>query len=105
MLLIMALAIHDFTPEFWRFWDAAQNQPVERQAQLWQQLYVAPHQAVFDELAAPCKDQWDAGWFRANYLPQLPAQIPAMRTMLDSLHEQLDEANRRVLKTVPDMRW
>ena len=50
-------AIHDFTADFWRFWEAAQNQPVEQQAQLWQQLYVAPHQAVFDELAAPCKDQ------------------------------------------------
>jgi hypothetical protein len=25
------------------FWEAAQNQPVEQQEQLWQRLYVAPH--------------------------------------------------------------
>ena len=27
-------AIHDFTPDFWRFWEAAQNRPVEQQEAL-----------------------------------------------------------------------
>src|SRR5678815_1574709 len=52
---VATFAIHDFTPDFWKFWDAAQNQPVEQQARLWQQLNVAPHQAVFEDLATPCK--------------------------------------------------
>jgi len=101
----LPFAIHDFTPDFLRFWDAAQNQPVEQQAQLWQQLYVAPHQKVFDDLATPCKDQYDAGWFRANYLKELPRLVPAIRTMVADLPHQLDAANRRFLKTFPDMRW
>jgi hypothetical protein len=38
---VATFAIHDFTPDFWRFWDAAQNQPVEQQVRLWQQLSTA----------------------------------------------------------------
>jgi hypothetical protein len=98
-------AIHDFTPDFWRFWEAARNQPVEQQAQMWQQLYVAPHQAVFDDLSTACKDQYDAVWFRTHYLPDLPRVVPAIRTMVAGLAQQLKEANGRFLKTFPDMRW
>jgi hypothetical protein len=98
-------AIHDFTPDFWRFWEAAQNQPVEQQAQLWQQLYVARHQAVFNDLATACKDQWDAAWSRTHYLVDLPRVVPAIRTMVAGLSQQLEEANSRFLKTFPDMRW
>jgi hypothetical protein len=98
-------AIHDFTPDFWRFWEAAQNQPVERQAQLWQQLYVSKHQAVFDELAQACKGQWNDDWFRAHYLPELPQAVPAIRTIAASLQQQLDAASRRFLQTFPDMQW
>lgn len=98
-------AVHDFTPEFWRFWEAAQNQPVERQTSSWQQLYVAPHQAVFDELADPCKDQYDDAWFRKHYLTDLPRVVPAIRTMVAGLPQQLAKANSRFLETFPDMRW
>ena len=99
-------AIHDFTPDFWRFWEAAQDQPVERQAQLWQQLYVSKHQAVFDDLAQPCKGQWNADWFRANYLPDLPQAVPAIRDNRRRVcGQQLDAANRRFLQTFPDMQW
>lgn len=98
-------AIHDFTPDFWRFWEAAQNQPVEQQAQLWQQLYVSRHQAVFDDLATVCKDQWDTAWSRTHYLPALPRLVPAIRAMVADLPRQLEEANSRFLKTFPDMQW
>jgi hypothetical protein len=104
-LAALPFAMHDFTPEFWRFWEAAQNQPVEQQAQLWQRLYVAPHQAVFDELATPCKTQYEAGWFRANYLRDLPRIVPEIRAMVADLPRQLEAANRRFLATFPDMRW
>lgn len=97
--------VHDFTPDFLRFWEAAQDQPVERQAQLWQQLYVSRHQAVFDDLAMPCKDQWDADWSRTHYLPNLPRLLPAIRALVADLPQQLEEANRRFLKTFPDMKW
>lgn len=98
-------AIHDFTPDFWKFWNAAQDQPVERQAQLWQQHYVASHQAVFDELAAPCKDQWDPVWSRTNYFTDLPRIVPEIRALLAGLTGQLQKANGRFLKTFPDMSW
>jgi hypothetical protein len=101
----LPFTIHDLTPEFWRFWDAAQNQPTARQEQLWQERYVASHQRVFDDLATPCKDQFDADWFRANYLKDLPRIVPALRSMVAELPRQLDQANRRFVKTFPDMRW
>jgi hypothetical protein len=97
--------MHDFTPDLWRFWEAAQNQRVEQQAQMWQQLYVARHQAVFNDLAAACKDQWDGAWSRTHYLAGLPRVVPAIRTMVAGLPQQLEEANSRFLKTFPDMRW
>lgn len=98
-------AIHDFTPDFWKFWKAAQGQPVERQAQLWQQQYVAAHQAVFDELAAPCNDQWDPVWSRTNYFTDLPRVVPAIRALVTDLTPQLEQANGRFLKMFPDMSW
>src|SRR5882724_2875284 len=98
-------AMHDFTPDFWRFWEAAQNQPVEQQAQTWQQLYVAPHQAVFNDLATPCKDQYDPVWSRTHYLVDLPRVVPAIRAIVAGLAQQLEEANGRFLKTFPGMRW
>jgi hypothetical protein len=101
----VTFSIHDFTPDFWRFWEAAQNQPVEQQVQLWQQLYVSRHQAVFDDLATPCKDQWDAAWSRTHYLPNLPKLVPAIRSLVADLPRQLEEANKRFLKTFPDMQW
>jgi hypothetical protein len=101
----VTFAVHDFTPDFWRFWDAAQNQPVDEQAQLWQRLYVSRHQAVFDDLATPCKDQWDPAWSRSHYLPDLPKLVPGIRALVADLPRQLEEANSRFLKTFPDMHW
>jgi hypothetical protein len=101
----VTFAIHDFTPDFWRFWEAAQNQPVEQQAQLWRQLYVTPHRPVFDDLATPCKDQFDPVWARANYFKDLPRVVPAIRAIVAGLTQQLQEANGRFLKTFPDMTW
>jgi hypothetical protein len=98
-------AIHDFTPDFWKFWEAAQNQPVEQQAQLWQQLYVSKHQAVFDDLAQPCEPEWNDDWFRAHYLKELPKVVPAIRTISSGLGQQLEAANGHFLKMFPDMRW
>jgi hypothetical protein len=103
--LALAFAIHDYTPDFWKFWKAAQDQPVERQAQLWQEVYVAPHQAVFDDLATACKDQYDPAWFREHFLPDLPRVVPAIREIVAGLGPQLRKANERFLATFPDMRW
>ena len=98
-------AIHDYTPDFWKFWKAAQGQPVELQAQLWQQQYVAAHKAVFDDLAAPCKDQFDPAWSRANYFTDLPRVVPAIRALVTGLTAQLEQANGRFLEMFPDMSW
>jgi hypothetical protein len=97
--------IHNFMPDFWQFWAAAENQPVERQAELWQSLYVSKHQAVFDDLAGPCKDQFDPEWARTRYFPNLPKIVPAMRDATGDLPEKLNATRARFLATFPDMHW
>jgi hypothetical protein len=97
--------IHNFMPEFWQFWQAAENQPVERQAELWQSLYVSKHQAVFDDLAGPCKDQFDPAWARTRYFPKLPKIVPAMRDATENLPEKLAATRTRFLGLFPDMHW
>jgi hypothetical protein len=102
---IPTFAIHNFLPEFWQFWDAAHDQPLDTQMQLWQDLYVKPHQAVFDDLAIPCKPEFDAGWAKTEYFPNLPTIVPAMRVISDRLQQQLGPANERFLRMFPDMHW
>jgi len=97
--------IHDFMPDFWQFWEAAENQPGERQAELWQSLYVSKHQAVFDDLAGPCKDEWDPAWARTRYFPNLPKITPAMRDASADLPEKLATTRARFLAQFPDMHW
>lgn len=97
--------IHNFMPDFWKFWDAAKNQPVERQAELWQSLYVSKHQAVFDDLAGPCKDQYDPNWARTHYFPALPKIAPGMRDASENLPGKLEAARARFLSLFPDMHW
>jgi hypothetical protein len=100
-----SFTIHDFMPDFWQFWTAAENQPVERQAELWQTLYVSKHQAVFDDLAGPCKDQWDPAWARAHYFPSLSKIAPAMRNAAKDLPQKLAATQARFLAQFPDMHW
>lgn len=98
-------AIHNLMPEFWKFWEAAHDQARDKQMQLWQDVYVKPHQAVFDDLAVPCKPQFDTAWARSNYFPNLPKIAPAMRAVSDQLQQQLGPATERFRKTFPDMNW
>lgn len=100
-----SFTIHDFTPDFWKFWQAAKSQPIERQAQLWQSVYVAKHQAVFDDLAGPCKDQYDPAWAKANYFPNLRKIVPAMRNATNNLPKRLAAAEAKFLGMFPDMQW
>ena len=100
-----SFAIHDFMPDFWQFWAAAENQPVERQAELWENLYVSKHQAVFDDLAGPCKDQWEPVWARTRYFPNLPRIAPSMRDATANLPEKLSATQARFLERFPDMKW
>jgi hypothetical protein len=102
---IPTFTIHNFLPEFWQFWDAAHDQPVEKQMQLWQDLYVKPHQAVFDDLATPCEPEFDVSWAKTEYFPNLATIVPAMRVISDRLQQQLEPANTRFLTTFPDMHW
>jgi hypothetical protein len=100
-----SFTVQDFLPEFWQFGEAAENQPLERQAQLWQSLYVQRHQAVFDDLAGPCKDQYDLAWARTRYFPNLPKIVPSMREATEHLPEKLAAAQPCFLGLFPDMQW
>ena len=102
---VATFEIHNFMPEFWTFWTAAQNQTVERQAELWRDLYVMPHQEVFNDLAGPCKDQFDPEWARTHYFPSLAKIAPGMRELTDALPQKLEAAQDRFLRLFPDMRW
>src|SRR5205823_6095352 len=97
--------IHDFTPDFWKFWDTAHDQPLDRQMQLWQDLYVSAHQGVFNDLAVPCKPQFDREWAKNSYFPNLPKITPAMRALSDGLRRQIHPATKRFLGSFPDMHW
>jgi hypothetical protein len=97
--------IHDFMPDFWKFWQTAESQPVERQAELWQSLYVSKYQPVFDDLAGPCKDQYDPAWAKAHYFPNLPKIVPAMRDATNNLPDKLAAAQANFLGMFPDMQW
>ena len=97
--------IHDFMPDFWRFWAAARGRPLARQADLWQELYVRPHQAVFEDLAKPCKDEFAPAWARTHYLPNLPKIVQGMHEAAADLPKKLSAARNRFLQTFPDMRW
>lgn len=97
--------IHDLMPDFWRFWAAARGQSVVRQAQLWQQLYVKPQQALFDDLAPACKNEYDPAWARAHYFPDLPKLVPDMHAAAANLPRKLSSARHRFLRMFPDMRW
>lgn len=100
-----SFTIHNFLPDFWNFWQVAENQPVERQAELWQSLYVSKHQAVFDDLAGPCKDQWDPAWANKRYFPNLPKIVPVLRDATNNLPEKLAAAQAKFVGMFPDMQW
>ena len=100
-----SFTVHDLLPEFWQFWEAAENQPIERQAELWQNLYVKRNQALFDDLAKPCKDEYDPTWARTHYFPNLPKIVPAMREANRNLAEKLAAGQARFLGLFPDMEW
>jgi hypothetical protein len=102
---IPTFTIHNFLPEFWQFWDAAHDQPVDKQMQLWRDLYVKPHQPVFDDLAENCKPEFDPRWAESSYFPALPKLVSGMRVISDDLKQQLGPANERFLKAFPDMHW
>ena len=104
-LAAQTFVIHNLMPDFWRFWAAAEGKPIEEQARLWQQLYVSPHQAIFNDLAGPCKDEFDPTWARTSYFPALPKIVPQMRAMTDNLPQKLTAAQNRFLKMFPDMSW
>ena len=97
--------IHDFMPDFWRFWAVARGRPVARQARLWQELYVRPHQAVFADLAEPCKDEFAPAWALTHYFPNLPKIVPSMHEAAADLPQKLSSAHNRFLRMFPDMRW
>lgn len=98
-------ALHDFMPEFWKFWNAAHDQPLDKQMQLWQDVYIRAHQAVFDDLAVACKPEFDREWAKSSYFPNLPKITPMMRALSDQLREEIGPATERFLKTFPDMHW
>ena len=97
--------IHDLMPDFWKFWAAAQGQPVSRQAELWQTIYVNPHRALFDDLAAACREEYDPAWARAHYFPDLPKIVPGMHAADSDLPPKLSAARQHFLRMFPDMRW
>ena len=97
--------IHNFMRDFWRFWAAARGRAVTIQMRLWQELYVKPHQAVFEDLAKPCKDEFAPTWARTHYFPDLPKIVPGMHEAAAGLAEKLSAARTRFLQAFPDMSW
>ena len=97
--------IHNFMPDFWEFWAAAEGKSVEQAGSLWQSIYVAKHPGVFEDLAGPCKDEFDRSWADSHYFPDLPRIVPQMHEATDTLRQSIEVARANFVRMFPDMHW
>ena len=90
-------------PPFWRFWDAAKDQPQSAQLLLFDEMVVKEHPEVYREsVLSVGSDAPDLKAQIANFLRGAPANITAMRKLSDSLEGDLPLYLIDFQKTFPD---
>lgn len=90
-------------PLFWRFWDAARNQPESAQVELFDQMVVREHPEVYREaVLRPGHAESDLKAQIADFLRGAPADIAAMRSLSDSLDGLLPLSLSGFQKAFPD---
>jgi hypothetical protein len=99
------VAVRNLMPQFWDFWQTAQNKPAAEQLQLWRQLYERPNAALFGDLRGVCAKDWASNALQKEYFPVLKGLIPGMRSLSASLPSTIDAVQKRFAVTFPDMSW
>jgi hypothetical protein len=90
-------------PAFWRFWDAAKDQPLSAQLSLFDEMVVRKYPEVYREsVLSPGRDESDLKTQIANFLREAPANIAAMRKLSDSLEGDLPLYLTGFQKAFPD---
>jgi hypothetical protein len=97
--------IHNLMPDFWRFWNAAQDQNPPRQLELWRSSYIQPNSALFADLAAPCAKHFSDGALETDYFPTLPTLVPEIGSLQQTMPGIIADARQRFQKAFPDMAW
>jgi hypothetical protein len=77
-------------PQFWKFWDAAKDQPLSAQLSLFNEMVVRKYPEVYREsVLRPGHDDSDLTTRIAGFLMGVPANIAAIRKLNDSLETDL----------------
>ncbi|HEV2442925.1 MAG TPA: hypothetical protein VGT07_10410 [Steroidobacteraceae bacterium] len=99
------VAVRNLMPQFWDFWQMAQNKPAAEQLQLWRRLYERPNAAVFSDLRGVCAKDWASDALQKEYFPILKGLTPGMRSLSASLPLTIDAVQKTFTAAFPDMRW
>jgi hypothetical protein len=90
-------------PSFWRFWDAAKDQPQSAQLLLFDEMLVKEHPEVYGESVFHIVDNGpDLRTRIGNFLLAAPANVAAMRKLSDSLEGDLPVYLAGFQKAFPD---
>jgi hypothetical protein len=100
-----AITVRNLMPQFWDFWQAAQDKPAAEQLQLWRRLYQQPNAAVFADLRSPCARDLAGDVMQREYFPDLKQVIPGMHSLSASLPLTIGAVQKRFVGTFADMRW
>lgn len=99
------IAVRNLMPQFWDFWQAAQDKPVDQQLRLWRRLYQQPNAAVFADLRSACANDLAGDVMQREYFPSLKGVISGMHSLSASLPMTIDAVQKRFAGAFPDMRW
>jgi hypothetical protein len=88
-------------PPFWRFWDAAKDQPQSAQLQLFDEMVVKEHPEVYRESVLGAGSN-GSGPRIADFLRSAPPNIAVMRKLSDSLEADLPLYLSGFQKAFPD---
>jgi hypothetical protein len=90
-------------PQFWKFWDAAKDQPLSAQLSLFDEMVVRKNPEIYVEnVLRPGRDESDLKTQIADFLRGAPAHIVAMRKLSDNLETNLPLNLSGFEKVFPD---
>jgi hypothetical protein len=99
------VSVHNLMPDFWRFWQEAQGQPPEKELELWHSAYIQPNAGIFADLSSACARHFSDSALEEEFFPSLPALIPEIRSLAESMPGIIAQSRRDFQRTFPDMNW
>ena len=101
-----ALEIVDTMPAFWAFWESARGRPADEAFARFERAVVARHPELYT--ASVLGLSAEEGALRARFEPwwaALPARVPRMRAISETLPAQLEVAAARFVDALPAFDW